>query len=60
MKPAAYFSFTFVSYRNKYYKEALQYFDMTYSTGIQFGDLQHAAYALVHKMHLNMQVGKVE
>lgn len=58
MKPAAYFSFTFVSYRNKYYKEALQYFDMTYSTGIQFGDLQHAAYALVHKMHLNMQVGK--
>lgn len=58
MKPAVYFSFTFASYRNKHFKEALEYFDLAYSSGLQTGDIQHAAYARAHKMHLYMQVGK--
>lgn len=58
MKPAVYFSFTFVSYRNTHYQEAIQYYDMAYSSGLQTGDIQHAAYARAHKLHLYMQVGK--
>lgn len=58
MKPAVYFSFTFASYRNKHFKEALEYFDLAYASGLQTGDIQHAAYARAHKMHLYMQVGK--
>lgn len=58
MKPAVYFGFTFASYRNVHFQEALQYYDMAYSSGLQTGDIQHAAYARSHKLHLYMQIGK--
>jgi diguanylate cyclase (GGDEF)-like protein len=58
MKPAVYFGFTFASFRNAHFQEALQYYDMAYTTGLQTGDIQHAAYARAHKLHLYMQVGK--
>ena len=57
MKPAVYFGFTFMSFRNTHFQEAIQYYDMAYTTGLQTGDIQHAAYARAHKIHLYMQVG---
>ena len=58
MKSAAYFGFTFASYRNAHFQEAIRYFDLAFSSGMQTGDIQHAAYARSHKLHLYMQVGK--
>jgi len=57
LKPAVYFGFSFLSYRNVHFREALQYLDMAIATGLQTGDLQHAAYARVHKLHLFTQLG---
>lgn len=57
MRPAVYFGFTFASYRNAHFQEAIQYFDLAYTTGMRTGDIQHAAYARSHKIHLYMQAG---
>lgn len=57
LKPAVYFGFSFLSYRNVHFKEAVQYLNMAYSKGLQTGDLQHAAYAWVHKLHIYTQIG---
>lgn len=57
MKPAVYFGFTFASYRNAHFHEAIESFDKSLSTGMETGDIQHAAYARAHKIHLYMQVG---
>lgn len=58
MRPAVYFGFTFISFRNAPFEEAVHYYDLAYSSGLQTGDLQHAAYARAHKLHLFMQIGK--
>ncbi len=56
-KPPVCFSFTYVSHMRKHYREGLDYFEMSYRTGMEVGDLQHAAYARGHKVHLMMWVG---
>ncbi|MBN2441347.1 MAG: AAA family ATPase [Spirochaetales bacterium] len=58
LKPAAYFGFTFISYWRAHYKESLKYYDMSYRIGLETGDIQHAAYARAHKIHLFMYVGE--
>ncbi len=58
LKPAVYFGFTFCSYWKAHYAESLKYYDMAYSKGLETGDIQHAAYALSHKVHLLLWVGK--
>lgn len=58
LKPAVYFGFTFCSYWRARYTESLKYYDMAYHKGLETGDIQHAAYALSHKVHLWMWVGK--
>ncbi len=57
-KPAVYFIFTYISYWSAHYQEGLDYYDMSYRTGLETGDLMHATYAIAHKMHLFMWVGK--
>jgi len=57
LKAAVYFGFSFLSYRNVHFQEAVQYLDMAYSKGLETGDLQHAAYARVHKLHIFTQLG---
>lgn len=57
MKAAVYFGFTFASYRNAHFHEAIESYEKSFSTGMETGDIQHAAYARAHKIHLYMQVG---
>jgi len=57
MKSAVYFGFTFSSYRNAHFQEAIASFDKSISTGMETGDIQHTAYARAHKIHLYMQIG---
>jgi diguanylate cyclase (GGDEF)-like protein len=57
-KPSVYFSFSYCSYWRKHYKESLVYYDLSYRSGVETGDIQHASYALAHKYHLLMQIGK--
>jgi diguanylate cyclase (GGDEF)-like protein len=56
-RPPVCFSFTYVSHMRKHYQEGLDYYEMSYRTGMEVGDLQHAAYARAHKVHLMMWVG---
>lgn len=57
-KPPVYFIFTFLSPWRTHYQESLHYYEMSYRTGLEIGDLMHATYALAHKVHLLMWVGK--
>lgn len=57
-KPPVYFTFTYISRWRAHYQESLDYYDMSYRTGLQTGDLFHATYAIAHKLHLLMWVGK--
>ncbi|NLL05270.1 MAG: AAA family ATPase [Clostridiaceae bacterium] len=57
-KPPVYFIFTYLSHWRAHYQESLDYYDLSYSTGLETGDLMHATYAIAHKMHLLMWVGK--
>lgn len=57
-KPPVYFVFTYISYWRVHYKESLDYHDLSYKTGMETGDIMHAAYAIAHKVHLQMWVGK--
>ncbi|MEN2774942.1 AAA family ATPase [Acetivibrio clariflavus] len=57
-KPPVCFMFTYTSYWKVHYQEALDYYDMSYRTGLETGDLMHVTYAIAHKMHLYMWVGK--
>jgi histidine kinase len=56
-KPAVCFSFTYVSHLRKHYQEGLDYYGMSYQSAMEVGDLQHAAYARAHKVHLMMWIG---
>jgi diguanylate cyclase (GGDEF)-like protein len=56
-KPAVCFSFTYVSHMRKHYREGLDYYEMSYRSGMEVGDMQHAAYARAHKVHMMMWVG---
>lgn len=58
LKPAVYFVFTYMSHLRKHYKLSLTYFDMSYKTGLETGDILHASYARASKDHLLMSVGK--
>ena len=57
-KPAVYFIFTYLSHWCAHYQESLDYYDLSYRKGLETGDLMHATYAIAHKMHLFMWVGK--
>lgn len=57
-KPPVYFVFSFISPWVKHYQESLDYYYLSYQTGVETGDLMHATYALAHKAHLSMWVGK--
>ena len=57
-KSPVYFIFPFLSPWVKHYQEAVDYYDMSYRAGLETGDLMHATYALAHKAHLLMWVGK--
>ena len=57
LKPAVYFGFTFVSALCTHFQESLDYYDLSYKLGLETGDLQHAAYAISHRLHLHMHVG---
>lgn len=57
-KSSVYFVFPFLSYWRTHYQECLDYYDMAYRTGLETGDLIHVTYAIAHKIHLLMWVGK--
>lgn len=56
-RPAVCFSFTYVSHMRAHYQESIDYYDLSWRSGMEMGDLQHAAYARAHKIHLLMWVG---
>lgn len=56
-KPAVCFSFTYVSHMRKHFREGLDYYELSYRSGMEVGDMQHAAYARAHKVHMMMWVG---
>jgi diguanylate cyclase (GGDEF)-like protein len=56
-RPAVCFSFTYVSHMVKHYREGLEYYELSYRSGLQSGDTQHAAYARAHKLHLMVWTG---
>jgi diguanylate cyclase (GGDEF)-like protein len=58
LKAAIYFCVTYSSYWRTHFSESLRYYDMSYQTGRQTGDIQHASYAIAHKVFLNIHVGK--
>ncbi len=58
LKSAVYFGLTLSSHWRAHYSENLRYYDMAYRSGLETGDIQHASYALSHKVHLLMWVGK--
>jgi len=57
-KPSVYFIFTYLSHWRSHFQESLDYYDMSYKTGLETGDLMHATYAIANKMHLFMWIGK--
>ncbi|MDP4180018.1 MAG: AAA family ATPase [Bacillota bacterium] len=57
-KPPVCFVFPYLSQWRVHYQESLDYYDMSYRTGLETGDLMHATYAIAHKVHLLMWVGK--
>jgi histidine kinase len=57
-KPSVYFMFSYISCWRVHYKESLDYLQLSYRTGIETGDLIHAMYAIAHKVHLQLWVGK--
>ena len=57
-KSAVYFIFTYLSHWRVHYNESLDYYNMSYKTGLETGDLLHATYAIANKLHLLMWVGK--
>lgn len=56
-RPAVYFSFTYVSHMRTHYREGLEYYGLSWKKGLELGDMQHAMYAISHKLHLMMWVG---
>jgi len=56
-RPAVYFSFTYVSHMRRHFSEGLEYYGLSYRSGLENGDMQHAMYALSHKLHLMIWVG---
>ncbi|MBN1499455.1 MAG: AAA family ATPase [Spirochaetes bacterium] len=57
-KPSVFFIFTYISYWIKHYSESIEYYDMSFRTGLETGDISHAAYAIAHKVYLMMYVGR--
>lgn len=57
-KPQVYYFLPYISYWRTHYNESLNYYDLSYRTGLEVGDLVHANYAIAHKIHLLMWVGK--
>ncbi|HEX9061607.1 MAG TPA: sensor domain-containing diguanylate cyclase, partial [Clostridia bacterium] len=53
-----YFIFPYISQWRAHYKESLDYYSLSYRTGLETGDLMHATYAIAHKVHLLVWVGK--
>lgn len=57
-KSSVYFIFPFLSYWMKHYQESLDYYDMSCRSGLETGDLMHVTYAVAHRVHLFMWIGK--
>ena len=58
VKAATYFTFTFISHWRKHFNEDFEYYELAYKSGLETGDIQHAAYALAHKVFLQSYTGK--
>ncbi|HEX2957310.1 MAG TPA: diguanylate cyclase [Chitinispirillaceae bacterium] len=57
-KAPVYFVFTYISHWREHARESIEYYDLSYKSGMETGDIQHAAYALAHKVHLWIHIGK--
>ncbi|MBN1602357.1 MAG: AAA family ATPase [Chitinispirillaceae bacterium] len=57
-KAPVYFVFTYFSHWREHVKESIEYYDLSYRSGMETGDIQHAAYARAHKVHLLIHIGK--
>lgn len=57
LKAAVYFCVTYSSYWRTHFSESLRYYELSYQTGLQTGDIQHASYGIAHKVFLNIHVG---
>ncbi len=58
LKSSTYFTFTFISHWRKHFMEDLDYYGLAYKFGFETGDIQHAAYAIAHKVFLQVYTGK--
>jgi diguanylate cyclase (GGDEF)-like protein len=58
LKSSTYFVFTFISHWRNHFKEDLDYYALAYKSGLETGDIQHAAYAIAHKVFLQSYTGK--
>jgi len=57
LRPSVYFSFTYVSHMRRPFRESLEYYGLSYRTGLENGDMQHAMYALSHRAFLMAWTG---
>ncbi len=53
-----FFISTFLSPWRKHYSESIRFYDLSYQTGMESGDLVHVTYAAAHKAHMYVWVGK--
>lgn len=57
LKAGCYFIFAnFISHWRAHFKECLDYFDMCFKSGMEIGDLYHAAFAVAFKAPVNLYV----
>lgn len=57
LKAGCYFIFAnFISHWRAHFKECLDYFDMCFKSGMEVGDLYHAAFAVAFKAPVNLYV----
>jgi predicted ATPase len=57
-KSSVYFIFPFLSYWMKHFQECIDYYDMSCRSGLETGDIMHVTYAVAHRVHLFMWIGK--
>ncbi len=53
-----FFISTYLSHWRKHYSEGLRFYDLSYQAGLETGDIMHATYAVAHKAHVSVWVGK--
>lgn len=59
LKSSVYFVFSaFISHWRVHYQESLDYYDLSYQSGLQTGDIHHVAYSCAHKVHRLFYIGR--